>query len=106
MIARSRKPAVIIGSLEELITRFAAVADLNREFVLRPCQPEDLLLRAYRVLRFFESAAEVVIQPVVRNGSRRVVLADDDATTVVMISTILKHFRYQCDIARDGEEAG
>ncbi len=105
MIARSRKPAVIIGSFEELITRFAAVADLNREFVLRPCQPEDLLLRAYRVLRFFESAAEVVIQSAVRNGSRRVVLADDDATTVVMISTILKHFRYECDIAHDGEEA-
>jgi two-component system, OmpR family, phosphate regulon response regulator PhoB len=104
MIARSRKPAVIIGSFEELITRFAAVADLNREFVLRPCRPEDLLLRAYRVLRFFESA-EAALQSTVRSGSRRVVLADDDATTVVMISTILKHFRYECDIAHDGEEA-
>jgi CheY-like chemotaxis protein len=104
MIARSRKPAVIIGTFEELVTRFAAVADLNREFILRPCQPEDLLLRAYRVLRFFESA-EVVVQSAVRNGSRRVVLADDDATTIVMISTILKHFRYECDIANDGEEA-
>ena len=104
MIARSRKPAVIIGSFEELITRFAAVADLNREFILRPCQTEDLLFRACRVLRFVESA-EVVVQSVVRNGSRRVVLADDDATTVVMISTILKHFRYECEIAHDGEEA-
>jgi len=103
MIARSRKPAVIIGSFEELVTRFVAVADLNREFILRPCQPEDLLLRAYRVLRFFESAE--LAQSAVRNGSRRVVLADDDATTVVMISTILKHFGYECDVARDGDEA-
>ena len=104
MIGRSRKPAVIIGSFEELLTRFAAVADPNREFVLRPCQPEDLLLRAYRVLRLFE-IAEVVVQTAVRNGNRRVVLADDDATTIVMISTILKHFNYECDIARNGEEA-
>jgi PleD family two-component response regulator len=104
MIARSRKPAVIIGTFEELMARFVAVADLNREFILRPCQPEDLLLRAYRVLRFFESAA-VVAQSGVRNGTRRVLVADDDATTIVMISTILKHFNFECDVARNGEEA-
>jgi CheY-like chemotaxis protein len=104
MIARSRKPAVIIGTFEEMVARFVAVADVNREYILRPCQPEDLLLRAYRVLRFFESA-EIAVQSAVRNGSRRVVLADDDATTIVMISTILKHFHYECDIAHDGEEA-
>ena len=40
-----------------------------------------------------------------RNGARRVVLADDDATTVVMISTILKHFNFECDIAHDGVQA-
>ncbi len=39
------------------------------------------------------------------NGSRRVVLADDDATTIVMLSTILKHFNFECDIAHDGEQA-
>ena len=104
MIARSRKPAVIIGSFEELVTRFAAVADLNREFILRPCKPEELLLRAYRVLRFVETA-EVMLQTSARNGTRRVVLADDDATTIVMISTILKHFHFECDIAHDGEQA-
>jgi PleD family two-component response regulator len=105
LIARSRKPAVIIGSFEELVTRFAAVADLNREFILRPFEPEDLLLRAYRVLRFFESTEEVVAQSTARNGARRVVLADDDATTIVMISTILKHFHFQCEIAHDGAQA-
>ena len=62
------------------------------------------MLRAYRVFRFVE-IAEVVVQTSVRNGNRRVVLADDDATTIVMISTILKHFNYECDIAHDGEEA-
>jgi CheY-like chemotaxis protein len=103
MIAGSRKPAVIIGSAEELAARFAIVADLNREFILRPCKPEDLLLRACRVLKF-ANAEEVAIQPWVGSGARRVVLADDDATTAVMISTILKHFNFECEVAHDGEE--
>ena len=104
MIARSRKPAVIIGTLEELVARFAAVADPNRDFVMRPCEPEELLLRAYRILRHVERA-EVAIQSSARNGLRRVVLADDDATTIVLISTILKHFNFECEIAHNGAEA-
>jgi len=104
MIARSRKPAVIVGSFDELVTRFPGVADLNRDFILRPCKPEDLLLRAYGVLRFAQTE-EVVTQAATRNGTRHIVVADDDATTIVMISTILKHFHYECEIARDGEQA-
>jgi DNA-binding response OmpR family regulator len=102
MIARSRKPAVIVGTFEELVLRVGAFADLSRDFIMRPCMPEELLLRAYRILRFVESAA---IQYPVRNGARHVVLADDDATTIVMISTILKHFNFQCDVAHDGAQA-
>ena len=75
VIARSRKPAVIIGTLEELVARFAAVADPNRDFVMRPCEPEELLLRAYRILRHVEHA-ELAIQSSARNGLRRVVLAE------------------------------
>ncbi len=104
MISRSRKPAVIIGSPDELIARFAVVADFNRDFVVRPSGPEELLLRAYRILRFVESAAAAAPSSV-RNGARHVVLADDDATTIVMISTILKHFNFECDIAHDGAQA-
>jgi CheY-like chemotaxis protein len=104
MIAHSRKPAVIIGSFEELVMRVAAIADPHREFILRPCQPEDLLLRAYRVLRFADRA-EVAIRLSGRDGGWRAVVADDDATSIVMISSILKHFHYECEIAHDGEEA-
>jgi PleD family two-component response regulator len=104
MIAHSRKPAIIVGSFDALMTRFAAVADLNREFILRPCSPEDFIFRAYRVLRFAESA-DVAIRLSARSSARRVVLADDDDTTILMISTILKHFHFECEIARDGAEA-
>lgn len=104
MIARSRKPAIIVGTLEDLVMRFAAVAGLNRDFIMRPCGPEELLLRAYHILRLVESAA-IAIQSSARNGVRRVVLADDDATTIILISTILRHFRFECEVAHDGAQA-
>ena len=102
MIARSRKPAVVVGTLEELVALIAAVADPNRDFVMRPCEPEELLLRAYRILKSVESAATATLR---RYSVRRVVLADDDATTLVLIATILKHFHFECEIAHDGAEA-
>jgi CheY-like chemotaxis protein len=104
MVARSRKPAIIIGNLEELVTRFAAVAGLNRDFILRPCGPEEMLFRAYRIIGFVETAAAEAVPPS-RNGGRLVVLADDDATTIVLISTILKHFNFACEVAHDGVQA-
>jgi DNA-binding response OmpR family regulator len=104
MIAHSRKPAIIVGSFDDLVAGFAAGFDLNREFILRPCTPEELLLRAYHVLRFVETA-EAANHTSTPNGSRLVVLADDDATTIVMLSTILKHFNFECGIAHDGRQA-
>jgi CheY-like chemotaxis protein len=104
MIMRSRKPAIIIGTPDELVARFAAFAELNREFMARPWKPEELLLRAYRVLRYVETV-EIAIQSVARTGARRVVLADDDATTIVMLTTILRHFNFECEIAHDGAQA-
>jgi hypothetical protein len=103
MIAGSRKPALIVGSFEDLIKQSPGLADINREFVMRPYQPEDLVLRALRVLRFAESA--VTIEVPMRNGARRIVVADDDATTIVLVSTILKHFNFACEVARNGQEA-
>ena len=104
MIARSHKPAVIIGTLEELFARLETVTDPNRDFVMRPCGPDELLLRAYGVLRFVETL-QVAAQPAERNSIRLALIANDDATTIALISTILKHFNFECDIARDGAEA-
>lgn len=104
MLARSRKPAVIIGFFEDLVRRFPAVADINREFVLRPYHSEDLLLRALRVLRFVEST-EAIKEAPMRNGARRVVVADDDKSTAMLLTTILKHFHFACEVAHNGQEA-
>jgi DNA-binding response OmpR family regulator len=103
-IASSHKPALVIGTLEELMMQPQAMADLNRDFVVRPFKPEELLLRASRILRFAETA-ELAIQSSSRNGLHHILLADDDATTITMISTILKHFDFDCEIAHDGVQA-
>ena len=104
LIGRGHKPAIIIGSFEDLVAHLGIVSGLHRDFIVRPCVPEELLLRACRILKFVESTA-TLIQTSSRNGTRRVVLADDDATTIVMISTILKHFKFECEVAHDGAEA-
>jgi CheY-like chemotaxis protein len=104
MLALNRKPAVVIGSFEDLTSCFAEIADRNREFILRPWTAQELLLRTYRILKLIETA-EATVQTSPRNGPRRVVVADDDATTIVMISTILKHFKFECLVAHDGKEA-
>jgi CheY-like chemotaxis protein len=101
MLALSRKPAVVIGSIEHLASGFAEIVDLNRDFILRPWAAEELLLRTYRILRL----SEATVQTSARKEIRRVVVADDDATTIVMISTILKHFKFECHVAHNGEEA-
>jgi hypothetical protein len=93
-IARNRKPAVIVGTFEELVAQIGAIADPNRDFIVRPYEPEELLLRAYRILRFVERAAG--IQASAPGGVRRVLLADDDRTTIVLVSSILKHFHFEC----------
>jgi CheY-like chemotaxis protein len=105
MIARSRKPAVIVGNCDELTRNFNVAADRNRDFALRPLESEEMLLRVYRVLKYSDVVAEVA-QATPRDDARRVVvLADDDAATTMLIATILKHFNYECAVARDGSEA-
>lgn len=104
MIARSRKPAVIVGTRDELERHLVSIANLNRDFAARPYAPEELLLRAYRILRFAHTTEETIAAST-RNGKRRAVVADDDAATVILISTILRHAHFDCDVARDGAEA-
>jgi CheY-like chemotaxis protein len=103
-LARCRKPAILVGTVEDLLKHFVAVVGVNRDFIVRPFKSEELLLRAYYMLKFVESTA-VEIQSATRNGIRHVLLADDDATTNVLVSTILKHSHFVCEIAHDGVQA-
>ena len=102
-IARSRKPAVVVGTYAELVQHIVAFADLNRDFALRPYAPQDLLLRAYRVLRLVEKDVEAIQASI---GTNRVaVVADDDDTSTRLLSMILKNVLFECEIVRNGARA-
>jgi CheY-like chemotaxis protein len=104
-LTATRKPAIIIGSPEELLKQAERLVDRKRDFVIRPYERDELLLRAYLVLRLAEDSIDAM--PVMsKAGGRRVaVLADDDQVTIVLISTILKHFDFDCLVANSGPEA-
>jgi DNA-binding response OmpR family regulator len=103
MIANSRKPAIVVGTYHELVQHIAAFADLNRDCVLRPYAPQDLLLRAYRVLRFVEKDIEAIQASI---GTNRVaVVADDDDTSIRLLSMILKNAHFDSEIVRNGARA-
>jgi CheY-like chemotaxis protein len=105
LVAATSKPAIIIGTADELLKHYMGMVDLKRDFAIRPYQPGELLLKAYRILKSVDNATETMLRPA-RNGTRRMaVLADDDAVTIVMISTILKHFDFDCQVAHDGAAA-
>ena len=103
MIAGSRKPAIVVGTYDELVQHIVAFADLNRDCALRPYAPQDLLLRAYRVLRFVEKDIEAIQASI---GSNRVaVVADDDDTSIRLLSMILKNAHFDSEIVRNGARA-
>ena len=103
LVAATSKPAIIIVTSDELLKHYLGMIDLKRDF--RPYQPTELLLKAYRILKSVDNAIETMLRPA-RNGTRRmVVVADDDAVTTLMISTILKHFDFDCQVAHDGAQA-
>jgi DNA-binding response OmpR family regulator len=106
-IARSKKPAVVIGTSEELMKHVIAFVDQNRDLVLRPFQPEELVVRAFKVLRSAESSQVEAIQPKSSGavGRRMVLIADDDPSAIVLLTAILKHFDFDCEIAHDGNRA-
>ncbi len=105
LVAATSKPAIIIGTADELLKHYITMIDLKRDFAIRPYQSTELLLKAYRILKSVEHVIEPILRPA-RDGNRRIaVLADDDATTLVMISSILKHFDFECLVAHDGAAA-
>jgi PleD family two-component response regulator len=105
MIARSHKPAVIVGTCDELTKNFPIAAERNRDFVMRPLESDEVLLRAYRVLKNSDLVAEEAPTAIREDTRRVVIVADDDAATIILISTILKHFNFDCAVAHDGSEA-
>lgn len=102
LMARSGKPSLLIGTRAEVMDQVAAVRPLAHDFLIQPWDACDLLLRSYRLIsRLVETVG--ADQP--REDGISVLVADDDPTVRMMVSTILRNYELRCEVARDGAEA-
>ncbi|MFZ1887926.1 MAG: response regulator [Candidatus Binataceae bacterium] len=103
-IARIHKPTLLIGSGAQMMKHALAVADNRHDFLVRPYETEELLLRAFRIVRNAGTESDLV-RPAQRSAGRRVLVADDDQAAAILISTVLRHAGFTCQFARDGQSA-
>ncbi len=104
----SGKPVLMIGSREQLLSHGQeTMANSTQDFLVEPWEPEDLVLRSYRML-------SVVAKPEREPGGglkeavaarTKVVVADDDPTTLALVSAVLRNHAIDCEIAHDGGQA-
>jgi CheY-like chemotaxis protein len=94
------KPVLVIGSRQELLSHSAVFA-AGTDCLLEPWVPEDLLLRSFRA--FAKSSGPDAPPAAAENAA--VMVAEDDATTAAMVSTVLRNYGLPCETARDGAEA-
>ncbi len=104
LLVQKEKPALLIGNNGEMRRHAAIIASPIREFMVRPWADEELVLRAFRILRNDESRFEGAVQAS-RNRTPLVVLADDDKTTELLVSSMLKASAMECRVVSDGSEA-
>lgn len=103
-LARNRKPLLLVGSHAMLLQQSPEVREFASDFLITPCRPEEILLRAFRILSESAKEAEAASKT---NGAQkvRVIVADDDATTASLVRATLQKYDMECHVARDGGEA-
>jgi DNA-binding response OmpR family regulator len=100
-LVQSRMPGLLIASREELMEHALEVASAQHDFLVRPWEPEDLVLRVFRVARQGDASRAARERP----SEQSIVIADDDATTVLLMTAMLKNSQIKCEVAKDGAQA-
>ena len=115
--ADNDRPLLLVGSPAAVLTARTELDGQVRDFLTVPLRHDELLVRAGRAV---ERAAIVVDLPPVEqpappvNGAGprtadtttpRVLVADDDATVVALVSTTLRNYGIECHAAANGQEA-
>lgn len=102
-LSATTTPVVLVGPGNQLLASPLGQWKRPHDFVMAPWDPEEVVLRAYRLL-----AKSPLIRPTVPagNGNRsNVVVADDDPTMQSVIRSTLERFGVECHLASDGAEA-
>jgi CheY-like chemotaxis protein len=101
-LAKIKKPIICIGYANLLLNHMHKIKNSVAEFLLAPVCEEEVLVRVYNVLS--EVAQKQAAKSAPKNEHVRVVIADDDPTTLTLVSTILKKHDIECHIAQNGQE--
>jgi two-component system cell cycle response regulator len=101
VLAQITKPLVAIG-----LSTTALEAALNahrgeHDFLLRPWSPSELVLRCYAVLTRSAQMARPSNGPA-DGGRARVLIGEDDPTTVTLLERILKNYGVDCRAVSSG----
>ena len=104
VLAISRKPAIIIGDRAEIMRHALALGASKNDFIIRPWEDEEFLLRAFRVLRVAEIEGERPGRGPAREQPT-IVVADDDRTTVMLVQSMLRTWKMNCVVAENGRDA-
>ncbi len=102
-LASTTTAVLLIGPGNQLLASPLGQWRRPHDFVMAPWDPEEVVLRAYRLL-----AKSPLIRPELpaRAGKRStVVVADDDPTMQTVIQSTLERFGVECHVASDGAEA-
>jgi two-component system, cell cycle response regulator DivK len=100
----AKLPTVFVGSRDDMLELEPAVQGMAAEFLMDSWQPDEALVRLS--LAFTHVAATPPAQAVGGPmGSPRVLIAEDDATTLTLVRMHLENFGMECQTASDGPTA-
>jgi CheY-like chemotaxis protein len=117
LAASNDRPLLLVGSPADILTVRGQVPGQVRDVLTTPLREDEFLLRACLAI---EEPTVVIAAPVrgrehdgpeppVERGLEttppRVLVADDDATVTVLVSTTLRNYGIECHVAVNGKEA-
>lgn len=100
-LMRSRRPILLIGQVDEVEKKMPEIVGVEHDFILRPFQPEELLLRTDQLI----TSVEAELPAGRRFGLRCVLIAEDEEVTNALIATILKGGGFECVSVLNGLQA-
>ena len=74
------------------------------DFLIAPWEAEEVLLRVHRLIASVAPAQEAWDSPHMQRRRPRVLIADDDADLVLLVSATLEQSGMDCEVARSGQQ--
>jgi CheY-like chemotaxis protein len=98
------RPAVFVGHRDDLLALEPRVQNLAREFLMDSWQPDEALVRLALAVSGQDTVAPRP-RPQEAGSPIRALIAEDDATQLSLVRTVLENFGIECISATDGRQA-